>query len=82
MKISPLRQGVQGDIKIVVAVGLAFSLSFLVGCGNKSLVEQGKAAIKQGNYEEATAIFKAASEEDSKDKEKRWVECDGLKTYC
>ncbi|XZL93304.1 hypothetical protein ACSXAS_08945 [Clostridium perfringens] len=55
--------------KIVVAVGLAFSLSFLVGCGNKSLVEQGKAAIKQGNYEEATAIFKAASEEDSKDKE-------------
>ena len=49
--------------KIVVAVGLAFSLSFLVGCGNKSLVEQGKAAIKQGNYEEA------ASEEDSKDKE-------------
>lgn len=55
--------------KIVVAVGLVFSLSFLVGCGNKSLVEQGKAAIKQGNYEEATAIFKAASEEDSKDKE-------------
>ena len=55
--------------KIVVAVGLAFSLSFLVGCGNKSLVEQGKAAIKQGNYEEATAIFKAASEEESKDKE-------------
>ena len=55
--------------KIVVAVGLAFSLSFLVGCGNKSLVEQGKVAIKQGNYEEATAIFKAASEEDSKDKE-------------
>ena len=55
--------------KIVVAVGLAFSLSFFVGCGNKSLVEQGKAAIKQGNYEEATAIFKAASEEDSKDKE-------------
>lgn len=41
----------------------------MVGCGNKSLVEQGKAAIKQGNYEEATAIFKAASEEDSKDKE-------------
>ena len=55
--------------KIVVAVGLLFSLSFLVGCGNKSLVEQGKAAIKQGNYEEATAIFKAASEEESKDKE-------------
>ncbi|MDU6426749.1 MAG: hypothetical protein E6555_03495 [Clostridium perfringens] len=55
--------------KIVVAVGLVFSLSFLVGCVNKSLVEQGKAAIKQGNYEEATAIFKAASEEDSKDKE-------------
>ena len=55
--------------KIVVAVGLVFSLSFLVGCGNKSLVEQGKAAIKQGNYEEATAIFKAASKEDSKDKE-------------
>ncbi len=55
--------------KIVVAVGLVFSLSFLVGCGNKSLVEQGKVAIKQGNYEEATAIFKAASEEDSKDKE-------------
>ena len=55
--------------KIVVAVGLGFSLSFLVGCGNKSLVEQGKVAIKQGNYEEATAIFKAASEEDSKDKE-------------
>lgn len=55
--------------KIVVAVGLVFSLSFFVGCGNKSLVEQGKAAIKQGNYEEATAIFKAASEEDSKDKE-------------
>ena len=44
--------------KIVVAVGLVFSLSFLVGCGNKSLVEQGKAAIKQGNYEEATAILK------------------------
>lgn len=55
--------------KIVVAVGVLFSLSFFVGCGNKSLVEQGKAAIKQGNYEEATAIFKAASEEDSKDKE-------------
>lgn len=55
--------------KIVVAVGLVFSLSFFGGCGNKSLVEQGKAAIKQGNYEEATAIFKAASEEDSKDKE-------------
>ncbi|KXA07111.1 hypothetical protein [Clostridium perfringens] len=55
--------------KIVVAVGLLFSLSFLFGCGNKSLVEQGKAAIKQGNYEEATAIFKAASEEESKDKE-------------
>ncbi|MDK0573018.1 tetratricopeptide repeat protein [Clostridium perfringens] len=55
--------------KIVVAVGLVFSLSFFVGCGNKSLVEQGKAAIKQGNYEEATAIFKAASKEDSKDKE-------------
>ena len=55
--------------KTVVAIGLVFSLSFLVGCGNKSLVEQGKAAIKQGNYEEATAIFKAASEEDSKDKE-------------
>ena len=55
--------------KIVVAVGLALSLSFFVGCGNKSLVEQGKAAIEQGNYEEATAIFKAASEEDSKDKE-------------
>lgn len=55
--------------KIVVAVGLLFSLSFFVGCGNKSLVEQGKAAIKQGNYEEATAIFKAASEEESKDKE-------------
>ena len=55
--------------KTVVAIGLVFSLSFLVGCGNKSLVEQGKVAIKQGNYEEATAIFKAASEEDSKDKE-------------
>ena len=55
--------------KIVVAVGLLFSLSFLFGCGNKSLVEQGKAAIKQGNYEEATAIFTAASEEESKDKE-------------
>ena len=55
--------------KIVVAVGVLFSLSFFVGCGNKSLVEQGKVAIKQGNYEEATAIFKAASEEDSKDKE-------------
>ncbi|PWX13100.1 hypothetical protein CYK67_03460 [Clostridium perfringens] len=54
---------------MVVAVGVLFSLSFFVGCGNKSLVEQGKAAIKQGNYEEATAIFKAASEEDSKDKE-------------
>ncbi|STB56182.1 hypothetical protein [Clostridium perfringens] len=55
--------------KTVVAIGLVFSLSFLVGCRNKSLVEQGKVAIKQGNYEEATAIFKAASEEDSKDKE-------------
>ena len=55
--------------KTVVAIGLVFSLSFLVGCGNKSLVEQGKVSIKQGNYEEATAIFKAASEEDSKDKE-------------
>ena len=55
--------------KTVVAIGLVFSLSFLVGCGNKSLVEQGKVAIKQGNYEEATAIFKVASEEDSKDKE-------------
>ncbi|EOU1841993.1 hypothetical protein IZT14_002303 [Clostridium perfringens] len=55
--------------KTVVAIGLVFSLSFLVGCGNKSLVEQGKVAIKQGNYEEAIAIFKAASEEDSKDKE-------------
>ena len=55
--------------KTVVAIGLVFSLSFVVGCGNKSLVEQCKVAIKQGNYEEATAIFKAASEEDSKDKE-------------
>ena len=55
--------------KTVVAIGLVFSLSFLVGCGNKSLVEQGKVAIKQGNYEEATAIFKAASEEETKDKE-------------
>ena len=54
--------------KIVVAIGLIFSLSF-VGCSNNNLIEKGKKAIEQGNYEEATAIFKAASEEDSKDKE-------------
>ncbi|WP_300262886.1 hypothetical protein [Clostridium sp.] len=55
--------------KIVLAWGLLFSLSFFVGCGNKSLIEQGKESIKQGNYEEATAIFKVASKDDSKDRE-------------
>lgn len=60
--------------KLVVALGLLISLSFLVGCGDQNLIDQGKEAIKQGNYEEATAIFKAVSEEDSNEK----VEAEGL----
>lgn len=55
--------------KLGVVFVLTFSLSFLVACGGKSLIDQGKEEIKKGNYEEATAIFKAASEEDSKDKD-------------
>lgn len=60
--------------KLVVALGLLISLSFLVGCGDQNLIDQGKEAIKQGNYEEATAIFKAASEDSSKES----VEAEGL----
>lgn len=60
--------------KLVVALGLLLSLSFLAGCGDQNLIDQGKEAIEQGNYEEATAIFKAAIEEDSKEK----VEAEGL----
>ena len=55
--------------KLGVVFVLTFILSFLVACGGKSLIDQGKEEIKKGNYEEATAIFKAASEEDSKDKD-------------
>ncbi|MDZ4992715.1 hypothetical protein GNF80_06955 [Clostridium perfringens] len=55
--------------KIGVAFVLTFIISFFVGCGGKNLIDQGKEEIKKGNYENATAIFKAASEEDSKDKD-------------
>ncbi|EGT3617675.1 hypothetical protein FHH43_15830 [Clostridium perfringens] len=55
--------------KLGVAFLLTFMLSLLVGCGGKSLIDQGKEEIKKANYEEATAIFKAAIEEDSKDKD-------------
>lgn len=55
--------------KIGVAFVLIFIISFLVGCGGKNLIDQGKEEIKKGNYENATAIFKAASEEDSKNKD-------------
>ncbi|ELC8441432.1 hypothetical protein QYB59_000431 [Clostridium perfringens] len=55
--------------KLGVAFVLTFIISFLVGCGGKNLIDQGKEEIKKGNYENATAIFKAASEEDSKDKD-------------
>ncbi|MDZ5252466.1 hypothetical protein [Clostridium sp. LIBA-8841] len=55
--------------KLGVVFVLTFILSLLVACGGKSLIDQGKEEIKKGNYEEATAIFKAASEEDSKDKD-------------
>ncbi|HHD2752630.1 TPA: hypothetical protein ACOTG0_001412 [Clostridium perfringens] len=52
--------------KLGVAFVLTIIISFLVGCGGKNLINQGKEEIKKGNYENATAIFKAASEEDSK----------------
>lgn len=55
--------------KIGVVFVLTFILSFLVACGGESLIDQGKEEIKNRNYEEATAIFKAASEEDSKEKD-------------
>lgn len=55
--------------KIGVAFVLIFIISFLVGCGGKNLIDQGKEEIKKGNYENATAIFKAASEEDSNNKD-------------
>lgn len=56
--------------KVIIGVILTFMLSALTGCGgSNNLITEGKTAMEEGNFEEAVALFKTASEEDSKDEE-------------